>query len=239
MSQQDRMMVGVLGSGHLACTTETALSVLGFNVGPPPPANKFPTEWNNCELWFVAVDVVDHDKLDGVHEAMEALQKFVDYNNAAPQITVVLLSQVPPGYTRKWADKFKNLYYQVDTIIVKDALRRMTKPEQVIIGSRDSFDGLPMCYQRYLLSLDCPIRQMSYESAELAKCAINYALAEQITTAHKLKKAADVLGADYDAVRTALHGDARIGPRAYLRPGKLNQHLTRDVETIDRLIGLG
>lgn len=233
MSSPGPMMVGVLGTGHLARTTEAALAVLGFNAHRRLKPGRFPIEWEDCELWFVAEDVLDHGELEEVDEALELIREHADKNDDVSQLTVVLLSQVPPGYTRKWADKFKHLYYQVDTIIVKDALQRMVEPEQVVVGLVGSTVNLTMCYQCYLLSLNCPVHIMSYESAELAKCAINYVLASQIRLANELFEAACGVGANYDDVRRVLHFDARIGPKAYLRPGEPNQHLLRDVETID------
>lgn len=77
---------------------------------------------------------------------------------------------------------------------------------------------------------------MSYESAEMAKCAINYMLAEQVRAARDLSTAALVCGADYEDVRRAMHNDARIGQHAYLRPGRTNQHLQRDVDTVIGLL---
>jgi hypothetical protein len=224
------MKICVVGEGHLAETTLRAARLRGFDVCRPTDG-----EDRYVELWMVAVDVLDHAKLDDadrvVGNVVEGDARALGGWGLAP---VVLLSQVPPGYTRKWAERCPKLYYQVDTIIVKEALPRMVYPEQIVVGCADPDAGLPIAYQEYLMAHDCPVHQMSYESAELAKCAINYALAAQIDVANRLAEVAAEVGARYEDVEIVLRGDARIGPHAYLRPGAPNQHLNRDVTTINR-----
>ena len=51
---------------------------------------------------------------------------------------IVILSQVPPNFTRKYQDIFINLYYQVETLVFGQAFERAMKPERIIIGSKNS-----------------------------------------------------------------------------------------------------
>lgn len=186
------------------------------------------------DIVFAAEDVLDHADLVTAHLLFEgALDPTASMNRDRP---IVLVSQVPPGTTRKWAgDQSHRVFYQVDTIIMKSALERAYAPEQIIVGCADPAVPLPLVYQEYLLAFNCPVLQMKYESAEVAKCGINYMLAAQIVAANDVAAAAYVTGADYDDVERALRNDARIGPKAYLRPGHTNQHLSRDVDTVRRL----
>ena len=208
----------VYGEGHLADALRAELAVhkaLGDE---------------SCELAFAAQDVTDHRDADQLAEALSAL------GQASAHRYAVVLSQVPPGWMRIAACARRGVFYQVDTIIVKHALARMLRPEQFIIGCADPEAPLPFAYQEYLALHDCPVLQMSYESAEVAKCAINYMLAAQVRVAGELFAACAAAGADYEDVRRAMCNDARIGPRAYLRPGKTNRHLDRDVEALERLL---
>lgn len=189
----------------------------------------------DVDLTFAAVDVLDHFALDEAH----AFFSILAVRSLEKRGPLILVSQVPPGTTRKWAGTYKQIYYQADTLIMKQAVARAASPEQFIIGCAEPDSWLPLAYQQYLLAHGCPVRQMSYESAELAKLGINCVLAKQISTARILETAASAVGADYNDVRKALHGDARIGPGAYLHPGELNQHLARDVITVDRLVSGG
>lgn len=221
------MKICVVGGGHLAETTAVAAQVRGFTVRCP----ELVMSADDCDLCMVAVDVLDHSELGAVNRVIGDLL----FGAAARKSTVpvVILSQVPPGYTRRWREVYDCLYYQVDTIIVDRALDRMVNPEQIVVGVACPDAPLPITYQRYLLAHQCPVHVMSYESAEVAKCAINFALASQIELAHRLDRYSRRVGADYADVERVLRGDARIGPHAYLRPGEPNQHLLRDVTTID------
>lgn len=209
----------VYGIGHLADTLRVELDLRGELV-----TGRF------TDLAFVAHDVTDHHDLPQLDEVARC---FAQASSAHPYI--VVLSQVPPGWMRAAVGDRLGVFYQVDTIIVKQAVARMLRPEQFIIGCADPEVALPLAYQAYLAMHDCPVLQMSYESAEMAKCAINYMLAEQVRVARDLFAACLETGGDYDDVRRAMHNDARIGPYAYLRPGQTNRHLDRDVETIRRI----
>lgn len=218
--------VRVYGEGHLADVHRFALETRGLErdkVGADV-------------LGLVVEDVTDHassSQLDRV------ASQFEEAGRNHP--VVVIMSQVPPGWTRRAAGGRLGVYYQVDTIIVKSAVVRVTQPEQIIVGCADPDDSLPLVYQTYLWRmghrLECPVLQMSYESAELAKCGINYVLTKQIEAANALARAAEACGADYADVERTLRGDARIGLRAYLKPGSANQHLIRDVATVSKLAG--
>lgn len=219
------MKVAIYGAGHLADALRgevRAQPALAFDLDAP--------------LAFAAQDVTDHGDPAQMLAAFTAVERAA----AGDREAVAVLSQVPPGWTRKTAAGREPLiFYQVDTIIVRSAVARMVRPEQIIVGCADPSAPLPITYQAYLALHACPVLQMSYESAELAKCAINYVLTKQIEAANALAAAADLCGASYADVRRALHNDARIGPRAYLEPGAPNQHLARDVTAIQNLIGCG
>jgi UDPglucose 6-dehydrogenase len=215
----------VYGFGHLADTLRAELDSRAGLAG----------EGDRFDLAFVAQDVTDHRDALQLEEVARCFGRA-----ASTHPYVVVLSQVPPGWMREavaLADNRSGVFYQVDTIIVKRAVARMLCPEQFIIGCVNPEAPLPLEYQQYLAAHDCPVLQMSYESAEMAKCGINYMLAEQVRVARDLYAACLKTGADYDDVRRAMHNDARIGPVAYLRPGQTNRHLDRDVETINDIIG--
>jgi UDPglucose 6-dehydrogenase len=213
------MNIEIYGGTHLADTLARAARIRGMAV-----------ESYNAELVFVAEDVYDHE------DANFLIDKYMiaagDNDRDYP---IILVSQVPPGYTRTWGEKRADVFYQVDTIIMNNALERMVHPEQIIVGCLEPDKPLPLAYQEFLLAFRVPVIKMSYESAELAKLAINYFLTAQIKTTNTLSTVAKKIGADWNDVARALHNDKRIGRDAYLRPGEPNQHLNRDVSTIDGL----
>ncbi len=215
------MNIEILGESHLAETMRRATAIRGFTHHPDDVK----------ELIFVAEDVDDHTDTSGPGDIMVHA-----VDTMYSQVPVIVVSQVPPGWTRRWGESHPNIFYQVDTIIMRNALDRVLHTEQFIIGCLHPGVPLPLAYQEYLSYFPAPILQMSYESAEFAKMAINYCLTKQIEMANNLSRAARGFEANWEAVEAALRNDKRIGKYAYLRPGEPNQHLMRDVATIELLL---
>lgn len=223
--------VCVLGETHLAQTHRKALEELGR-----PTVNVA-----GADIVFIGHDVLDHTGKD-----VAKVHSWIRYAHqmTMTKVPIVVLSQVPPGFMReakkRLASDARQLIYQVDTIIVKTAVERVKVPEQIIVGLAGpiGFAYAPPAYRAYIDLFNnqycrTPVVWTDYESAEFAKMAINYYLAVQVQTSTYLARRAAKLGATWEDVTKALRGDARIGPAAYLTPGKINQHLKRDVETID------
>jgi len=225
------MLIGFSGMSHLGQTMREASHLRGFKTTV--------TDLEDCDLVFVTQDVEDHDDLKQVDWHMQHVCDMDD-------LTVVLVSQVPPGYTKSWAfdrecrqlgaAKFGHLFYQVDTIIMNAALRRATFPERFVVGcAHPESAELPWAYLEWLDPFDCPVCLMSYESAELTKLAVNYFLAKQVEVTNDLAKIAEHVGADWVDMIEGIRLDARIG--AYLLPGDpRGGHLGRDVKTIEKLL---
>jgi UDPglucose 6-dehydrogenase len=78
---------------------------------------------------------------------------------------------------------------------------------------------------------------MRYESAELAKIAINCCLVASVTVANTLAELSERIGADWSEIAPALKLDRRIGQHAYLAPGLgiAGGNLERDLETVRSL----
>jgi UDPglucose 6-dehydrogenase len=78
---------------------------------------------------------------------------------------------------------------------------------------------------------------MRYESAELAKIAINCFLVSSVSTTNTLAELCEGIGADWSEIAPALKLDKRIGPHAYLAPGLgiAGGNLERDLATVIRM----
>ena len=158
--------------------------------------------------------------------------------NTRDDAVIVILSQVPPGFTpghRQRPDR--TVLYQVETLVFGRAVERATKPERFILGCLDPDAALPPAWQSFLKSFGCPLLPMRLESAELAKISINCALAASVTTANTLAELCERVGADWSEIAPALKLDARIGPYAYLAPGLglAGGNIERDLATVMRL----
>ena len=145
---------------------------------------------------------------------------------------IVLTSQVPPGFTRS-LDIF-HIWHQAETLRIKDATVRAMNPDYIAVGGDAN---IPREYADYLLSFGCPILRMSWESAEMSKVAVNMMLAAQVDYTNMMSAACAKVGADWKDVSKALHLDKRIGPEAYLTPGRWQDslHLLRDWHTLQGL----
>jgi UDPglucose 6-dehydrogenase len=158
--------------------------------------------------------------------------------------TLVVLSQVHPGFTRglqteieSFGGKRLRLYYQVETLVFGIAVQRALKPERFIVGCSDPAQPLPDAFRSFLDSFGCPILPMRYESAELCKISINMFLVSSVSTTNVLAEVCESVGADWREIAPALRLDRRIGPYAYLTPGLGvgGGNLTRDMATIASL----
>jgi UDPglucose 6-dehydrogenase len=189
-----------------------------------------------CDVVFVAVDVPTNDEGTSDLSAIEAMLARI-----APSLgrsaSLVVLSQVPPGFTRQVRFDPVRRYYQVETLIFGRALERVTRPERFIVGGNDPATPLPAAYRIFLEAFGCPVLRMRYESAELAKIAINCFLAASVSTTNTLAELCEKVDADWAEIAPALQLDARIGPSAYLTPGLgiAGGNLERDLATVVRL----
>lgn len=193
-----------------------------------------------CDLLICSADVpTDADGRSELTVITTLVETMVAH--APNGATVVVLSQVPPGFTRRLAPlglaRHLQLFYQVETLIFGQGVERVLHPERFIIGCADAEAALPEPYARLLGAFGCPVLRMRYESAELAKLAINMFLISSVTTANTLAELCEAIGADWSEVVPALRLDQRIGARAYLQPGLglSGGNLERDLATVRRL----
>jgi len=199
---------------------------------------------NRCTVVFVSLDVAtDAQNQSDLGPLERLIGEFL--GNLGPGAAIVLLSQVPPGFTRalghRLAPRFQaaqvGLFYQVETLVFGNAVERALHPERFIVGCESPADPLPAAYRQWLAAFPCPVLPMRYESAELAKIAINLFLVSSVTTTNTLAELSEQLGAEWTEIAPALRLDRRIGPHAYLAPGLglAGGNLERDLVTFRRL----
>ena len=191
---------------------------------------------NTCNLVFVSKDVSTNKT--GVPNLKEIVKLINSARkNINSQGSLVILSQLRPGFMRKINFNKKLLYYQVETLIFGKSLDRALNPERIIIGCNESNSKIKNSYLKYLKRFNCPIIKMSYESAELTKIAINIFLASSITTTNVLSEICSTIGANWEEIKPALKLDSRIGPKAYLKPGLgiSGGNIERDIMSLKKL----
>jgi len=252
-------VLGFAGLTHLGlvsavCAAEKGFEVIGFdasgNTQPvsEPDLDRLRTknakrlrltartqDLSACDVIYVAPDVPTDDAGRSDLAPIDALLEQV-FAAARPDAVIVVLSQVPPGFTRRKQRPGRLLYYQVETLIFGRAVERALQPERYIVGCADPAQPLPPGYRAFLEAHGCPILPMRYESAELAKISINMFLVSSVSTANTLAELCERIGADWSEISPALKLDRRIGPHAYLAPGLgiAGGNLERDLATVCR-----
>lgn len=200
------------------------------------------TDLSACELVFVSLDVkTDEANRSDVAPLMKLLGQIAPCLRKGS--TLVLLSQVNPGFTRGLREDLLRhsceveVFYQVETLIFGRAVERALDPERYMVGAADPTEPLPAPLQQWHDTFGCPVLVMRYESAELAKIAINFFLVSSVSTTNTLAEVCEHIGADWNEIAPALRLDARIGPKAYLTPGLglAGGNLERDLVTVKRL----
>lgn len=186
-----------------------------------------------CDVIYVAPDVPTDDFGGSDLGPINALLECV-FRAARHDAVIVVLSQVPPGFTRHKQQAGRSLYYQVETLIFGRAVERALQPERYIVGCADPSQPLPAPYSTFLAAHGCPVLAMRYESAELAKISINMCLVASVSVANTLAELCEHMGADWAEIVPALKLDRRIGPYAYLAPGLgiAGGNLERDLATV-------
>lgn len=197
-----------------------------------------------CDLVFYALDIRTNERNESDTAPLTQL-----IHTTAPALaagaTVVLLSQVSPGYTRRLVADLRirpevkphQFYYQVETLIFGAAVQRAMEPERYIVGSDTPASPVPAPFAEWHAAFKCPVLIMRYESAELAKIAINFFLVSTVSTTNTLAEICEAIGADWNEIAPALRLDRRIGQYAYLKPGLgiAGGNLERDLVTIRNL----
>ncbi len=189
-----------------------------------------------CDIVYIASDVPTDDRGQSDLSGISALIGQV-LGALGPEAILCILCQVPPGFSRGLPLDPARLYYQVETLVFGRAVERATQPERFIIGCADPSQPLPKTYAALLGAFSCPILPMRYESAELAKIAINCCLVASVSVANTLADLSERIGADWHEVAPALRLDRRIGAHSYLAPGLgiAGGNLERDLATVLRL----
>ena len=256
------LIIGYVGLTHLGINYAVASAIKGFNVvcydddkniisslkKKKIPFYEKDTEKNlkkkfkqfkftnkindlkNCDLVFISRDVpTDSNGKNNLLEIKKLIKKIVKIIKT--ECNLIILCQVPPGFTRsiKWPSN--RLFYQVETLIFSNALERALFPERIIIGK--SLNKMNKKYNFFLKKFKCPILEMNYESAELAKISINIFLISSVTSTNILSEISENIGANWLDISNALKLDKRIGKYAYLKPGLgiSGGNLERDLET--------
>ncbi len=195
-----------------------------------------PEDLRKCDVVYISRDVPTNDAGESDLSAVRKLLQDAE-RHLRPDAILVVLCQVPPGFTRGLGHSKARLYYQVETLVFGRAIERAMYPERFILGCADPEHPVQAPLRTFLEAFGCPILAMRYESAELAKISINMCLIASVSVANTLAEICEKIGADWSEIVPSLKLDKRIGPHAYLASGLglSGGNLERDLATISVL----
>ena len=202
----------------------------------------FTTDLNKikqAELIFISLDIVtdsnNESNLDAINKIIKTVSPVIGANSS-----LVILSQVSPGFTAKIAGSVDfEVFYQVETLVFGEAVNRARNPERIIVGMASN-SKIDKNLEDYFSKFNAPVLKMNYESAELAKMSINFLLATSVTATNTLASLARSLNADWADIKKVIDLDARIGEKAYTKPGLglSGGNIERDVKNISNLLAI-
>ena len=231
----DKDLIEDLKSGNLP-VSEPDLEGLISNNSVRQVFSSHLKDLASADLVYIAPDVPTDDTgasdLSGIVELINTVIPHLSHD-----AVLVVLCQVPPGFTRSIDRSPDYLCYQVETLVFGRAVERAMEPERFIVGLADAAMALPAPLKDVLSAFDCPLLPMRYESAELAKISINMCLVASISVANTMAELCEHVGADWSEIAPSLKLDRRIGVYSYLTPGLgiAGGNLERDLATVVRL----
>ena len=191
---------------------------------------------SKCAIIYISTDVpTDSFGNSDISYIETSILKASSINSNA---IIVILSQVPPGFTRRVSQLIPNLIcYQVETLVFGDAVERSLHPTRIILGIIKEKETLYSDFFAILNRYNCPILVNNLETAEFAKISINAFLACDVALTNTLADLCEQIGADWKDVASALRLDKRIGDYRYLIPGLgiSGGNIERDMRTLSVL----
>jgi len=184
------------------------------------------------------VDEDDHADIAWMRETLASIFKFAKDGQA-----MIISSQVPVGFCAEMESVFRTMYpgrdipmaYSPENLRLGKAIEIFENPDRIVIGIRRPEDR--RFFEPVLSNLSKNVLWMKTESAEMTKHAINSFLATSVVFANELATLCETTGADAHEVEQGLKSEARIGPKAYLKPGSAfaGGTLARDVQFLTAL----
>ena len=197
------------------------------------------TAFSGAEYTFITFDTpVDENDQCNLSPIIAAIDS-IALNTGGPLI-IVLMSQVPVGTCRTLNARLRaraskldfQLVYHPENLRLGDAMKTFLMPDFLVVGAEtpSTADRLIALYA----GVESSVLRMSWESAEMAKHALNAFLATSISLVNELADLSELASADMRDVVRVLRADRRIGPHAFLNPGPgfSGGTLGRDVQAL-------
>ena len=190
---------------------------------------------NTAKIIFLAKDVKTDSNNNIILKECFKLLKLT--NKISKNKILVIMNQVPVGFTRSIKWKSNKIYHFVETLVFGNAIKRASNPERIIIGKSRHDIKIDRALRSLLNLYKSPIIEMTYEESELTKGYINTYLASQLATTNILSEICSKFSARWSIIFSAIGLDKRIGNLGYYKPGLgiSGGNIERDLKTLSKL----
>ncbi len=195
----------------------------------------------NMDYIFITFDVPVNDRdiiqMRVIKKTFAKLSKYL-----SEKTTIVISSQIPVGTSRDLINLLKTrgiqnpqVIYFPENLRLGQAFSSFLTPDRIILGA-DYIEAIND-FKKDFSFFKCPIIEMSLESAEMVKHALNAYLATCISFSSEMSDLSEKIGADMSDVVKALKTDKRISPFAPINPGLgfAGGTLGRDIQTLKKI----
>lgn len=180
----------------------------------------------------VPVDKFDNLNLDSIVTLFNLVIKYV-----SKKTTIVVSSQVPVGTTRLLQKKLprSKIIYFPENLKLGTAINDFLKPRSIVLGRDDK--KATKQFLKDFPTFRCKVLEISLESAEMVKHALNSFLALNISFASEISDLCELLKADATEVFLGLKSDPRVSPTAPISSGMgfAGGTLGRDIKILTNL----
>ena len=166
---------------------------------------------SQCALVYVFIDTPADENGQRDLSLLKTFFRDVAAASRADAV-LVLIGPIPPGCTRAHVPKGRSVFYQAQAASTGRSVEQALEPKQLIIGCADPVAPLPAPLAAHLAAFDCPILRMRYESAELARVALDMLLASSISVVHTLTELCEKTGADWAEIVPTLKAETSFAP---------------------------
>ncbi|QQG40381.1 MAG: UDP-glucose/GDP-mannose dehydrogenase family protein [Candidatus Levyibacteriota bacterium] len=168
---------------------------------------------------FITLDTpvnnLDEINLDSLHSLFYLVAKY-----SSKKTTIVISSQVPVGTTRSFIKKLhpkSKVIYFPENLKLGTAINDFLKPSAIVLGCDDK--KVTKQFLKDFPIFRCKVLELSFESAEMVKHALNSFLAMNISFASEISDLCELLKADATEVFLGLKSDPRVSSTAPISPG--------------------
>ncbi len=194
----------------------------------------------NKDYLFVTFDLpinnIDTVSIKPIKRVEKLIKQYASDNTI-----VIISSQVPVGTSRKLMQLLENTRRHIEVIYFPENLQlgnayyTFLHPDRIILGSNNH--EIVKKFITDFAFFKCPFTEMSLESAEMLKHAINSYLATCISLSAELTNIAELVGANMIDVVAAMKTDARVSEKAPLNPGLgfSGGTLGRDIQSLQKI----